>query len=65
MAAGELQLADVPALSAFLAAFFQGVMFQQTVNPCDAQALARHLAGVWKLLFRAVSGRLPKETVPE
>jgi AcrR family transcriptional regulator len=63
-ATGEIKGCDVAATAAFLAVFFQGLMFQQTVNRRDAELVARHLPGVWRLLFRAVTGRLPKETVP-
>jgi AcrR family transcriptional regulator len=65
LAAGELPAQEAGAIRAFLSVFFQGLMFQQTVNPPDAERVVRHLDGVWRLLYRGLSGREPREGLPQ
>jgi AcrR family transcriptional regulator len=64
IAAGEMAGADAGGVRALLAIFFQGFLFQLSANPRDAQRSLERLGDVWRLLFRGLAGREPKETVP-
>jgi AcrR family transcriptional regulator len=61
LASGELPAGEGEAIRAFLAVFFQGLMFQQTCNPHDAECVVQNLPGIWRLLYRGVAGREPEE----
>lgn len=63
IAEGEIPDEESAATRAFLAVFFQGLLFQQTACPSDAQDTSENLPGIWRLLFRAISGREPEETI--
>lgn len=63
IAAGEMARADAGGIQALLAIFFQGLLYQLTVNPRDAARSLERLSDVWRLLFRGLSGREPKEEV--
>lgn len=64
IASGELDAADVEDVQIFLGIFFHGLMFQQTSCPGQAALPPERFAAVWRSLYRAVSGRTPKE-VPQ
>jgi AcrR family transcriptional regulator len=65
IAEGEVGEPDGAAIDAFLGVFFQGLLFQQTACPRDAEAVVRHLAGVWRILFRGISAREPAHPLPK
>jgi AcrR family transcriptional regulator len=65
IADGEIEERDAEAIDAFLGVFFQGLLFQQTACPQDAEAVVRHLPAVWRMLFRAISGRDPVHGLPD
>jgi len=59
---GELDLDDAEDVRIFLGIFFHGLMFQQTSCPQQMALPPERFAAVWRSLYRAVSGKLPKET---
>jgi AcrR family transcriptional regulator len=64
IAGGEIEETDAEAVSAFLGVFFSGLLFQHTSCPRDAEAAAVHFPAVWRMLFRGLSGRDPREPLP-
>ncbi len=63
VASGELPAVDPAEAQLFLATFFHGVLFLQTNCPQQAEAVAGRLPAIWTYLYRALSGRAPRETL--
>jgi AcrR family transcriptional regulator len=63
--AGEMAAGDAAAAQALLSIFFQGLLYQLTVNRRDAERSLDNLPGVWRLLYRGLSGRAPERGLPD
>jgi AcrR family transcriptional regulator len=50
-------------LMMFLSVFFHGLLFMQTSCPHQVGPLANRLEPVWRLLYRGVAGRTPREAL--
>ena len=64
LAAGELDAPSADDVQAFLTVFFHGLLFLQTNGAHHSNAVSDRMPQVWRLLFRAISGREPRETYP-
>jgi len=60
---GELDVDAVEDVHVFLGVFFHGVLFLQTNCPHQVGPMNERLEQVWRLLFRGISGREPKESL--
>jgi AcrR family transcriptional regulator len=60
LAAGELDAESPQDLQIFLGIFFHGLLFLQTNCQHQVGPIHERLDRVWRLLFRALSGREPK-----
>jgi AcrR family transcriptional regulator len=63
VASGELPQIDPAEAQLFLATFFHGLLFLQTNCPQQAGDVAGRLPAIWTYLYRALSGRAPRETL--
>ena len=60
---GELDVETVEDVHIFLGIFFHGVLFLQTNCPHQVGPMNERLEQVWRLLFRGISGREPRESL--
>lgn len=60
---GELDVESAEDVHVFLGVFFHGVLFLQTNCPHQVGPMNERLEQVWRLLFRGISGREPKESL--
>ena len=63
IADGELDVESAEDVHVFLGVFFHGVLFLQTNCPHQVGPMNERLEQVWRLLFRGISGREPKESL--
>jgi len=63
LAAGEIEAASALDIQIFLGIFFHGLLFLQTNCQHQVGPTRERLGEVWRLLFRALSGRDPKESI--
>lgn len=57
IASGELRSVDAVSAHAFLTIFFHGILFLQTNCGHEVGPMREHLDGVWRILYRGLSGR--------
>jgi len=62
-AAGEIDVADAVDAHLFLGIFFHGLLFLQTDHRHAIGPFESRLPQIWRLLFRALSGRDPQEAL--
>jgi len=63
LADGEIDAASALDVQIFLGIFFHGLLFLQTNCQHEVGPTRDRLGEIWRLLFRALSGREPQETV--
>lgn len=63
LAAGELEAASAVDIQIFLGIFFHGLLFLQTNCQHQVGPTRERLGEIWRMLFRALSGREPKESI--
>jgi AcrR family transcriptional regulator len=63
LAAGELDAETAEDVHLFLGVFFHGLLFLQTDCPRQLPPTHARLEQLWRFLFRALSGRLPQESI--
>jgi AcrR family transcriptional regulator len=57
IASGELRCVDAVSAHAFLTIFFHGILFLQSNSGHEVGPMREHLDGVWRILYRGLSGR--------
>jgi len=64
VANGELDVDSPLDARIFIGIFFHGLLFLQANGQHHVGPLNERLPAIWKLLFRALSGRMPEEKLP-